>query len=237
MSALKTPETSSRRKELRSNSIIDLYARSILFFEENKKTIYAAGAGLIVVLAAVGFYLWNAQQTEAEAQEHLGQIERVYASGDYERALQGTEDRMGLLEIADTYSGTDAGNLATFYVANAYLRNDMPEEALSYLQRFDKDRDLVGASALAAEASILEDRGDYAEAADLYEQAASYAESGHISPQYLVSAGRAHEQASNLSDARSAYAKIQDDYADSPQAEEVERHLARVEAKQAQSAS
>ena len=237
MSALKAPEPSSRRKELRSNSIIDLYARSVLFFEENKKALYGAGVGLIVVIAAVGLYLWNAQQTEAEAQEHLGKIERVYAAGDYERALQGTEDRMGLLEIADTYSGTNAGNLATFYVANAYLRNDMPEEALSYLQRFDKERDVVGASALAAEASILEDRGEYAEAADLYEQAASHAGSAHVSPQYLMNAGRAYESAANFSEARRVYTGIQDEYADTPQAEQVQRHLARVEAKQAQSAS
>jgi len=237
MSALKTPETSSRRKELRSDSIIDLYARALLFFEENKKTLYAAGLGLVALILAAGFYIWNAQQTEAEAQEHLGQIERVYASGDYEQALQGTEDRMGLLEIADTYSGTDAGNLATFYVGMAYLRNDMPEEALSYLQRFDKDRDMVGASAIAAEASILEDRGEYAEAADLYEQAASYAESAHISPRYLLNAGRAHESEGALSDAQRVYTEIQEDYADAPEAEQVERHLARVEAKQAQSAS
>lgn len=237
MSALKTPETSSRRKELRSNSIIDLYARSLLFFEENKKALYAAGVGLIVVIAAVGFYLWNAQQTEAEAQEHLGKIERAYAAGDYERALQGGGDRMGLLEIADTYSGTNAGNLATFYVANAYLRNDMPDEALTYLQRFNKDRDLVGASALAAEASILEDRGEYAESADLYEQAASYAGSAHVSPQYLMNAGRAYESEGNFSEARRVYTEIQDEYADTPQADQVQRHLARVEAKQAQSTS
>jgi tetratricopeptide (TPR) repeat protein len=237
MSALKAPESSSRRKELRSNAIVDLYARSILFFEENKKTLYAAGAGLVVLIAAIGFYLWNAQQTEAEAQEHLGQIERVYAAGNYEQALQGTESQMGLLEIADTYSGTNAGNLATFYIANAYLRNDMPEEALTYLQRFDKDRDLVGASALAAEASILEDRGDFSEAADLYEQAASYVESASLSPRYLLNAGRAYESADNLDAAQRVYTEIQETYADAPESEEVQRHLARVDAKQAQSTS
>jgi tetratricopeptide (TPR) repeat protein len=237
MSALKAPESSSRRKELRSNAIVDLYARSILFFEENKKTLYVAGAGIVLLIAAVGLYLWNAQQTEAEAQEHLGQIERAYAAGNYEQALQGTEDQMGLLEIADTYSSTDAGNLANFYIANAYLRNGMPDEALTYLRRFDKDQDLVGASALAAEASILEDRESYAEAADLYEQAASYVESASLSPQYLLNAGRAYESAGNLEAAESAYTRIQDNYPDAPETEEIQRHLARVDAKQAQAAS
>ena len=237
MCALKAPESSSRRKELRSNAIVDLYARSIIFFEENKKTLYAAGAGLVVLIAAVGLYLWNAQQTETEAQEHLGQIERAYAAGNYEQALQGTESQMGLLEIADTYSSTNAGNLATFYIANAYLRNDMPEEALTYLRRFDKDRDLVGASALAAEASILEDRESYGEAADLYEQAASYAESASLSPRYLLNAGRAHESAGNWGDAERAYTRIQENYPDAPETADVERHLARVDAKRTQAAS
>ena len=237
MSALKTPESSSRRKELRSNAIVDLYAQSILFFEEHKKTLYAAGAGLVLVVAAIGFYLWNSQQTETEAQEHLGQIERVYASGSYEQALQGTDSQMGLLEIADTYSSTTAGNLATFYAATAYLRTERPDEALTYLQRFDKDQDLVGASALAAEASILEDRGEYAAAADLYEEAASYAGSAYISPRYLINAGRAYESASSLDDAERVYTEIQESYADAPEATQVDRHLARVEAKQSQAAS
>ncbi|MES3630129.1 MAG: tetratricopeptide repeat protein [Longimonas sp.] len=237
MSSLKTPEKSSRRKELRSNSIVDLYARSVLFFEENKNAIYAAGVGLVVLIAAVGVYFWNVQQTEAEAQRHLGQIERLYAMGEYERALQGTGDLMGLLEIADTYSGTDAGNLAVFYVANAYLRNDLPDEAMTYLERFDKDRDLIGASALAAEASIFEDRGDYETAGARYERAAEFASSAHVSPQYLMNAGRAYEAAGNLEQARRVYSQIQTEYADSPEAERVQRFLARVEARQARTAS
>ena len=233
MSALKTPEKSSRRKELRATSLVDLYARTLLFYEENKTLVYGAGVGVVLLLVGIGFYVWHSQQQEAEAQQHLGQIERFYAMGDYESALQGTGDLMGLLEIADAYSGTEAGNLANFYIASAYLRTDLHDDALTYFERFDKDRDLIGASAYAAEASIFEDRGEYIEAADRYERAADFADSAHISPQYLISAGRAYEAANELDSAHAVFSRIRSEFVDTPEADEVQRLIARVEAKQA----
>jgi tetratricopeptide (TPR) repeat protein len=236
MTALKTPEKTSRRKELRQNMLVELYGRLLLFYEEYRQLAYGLGVALIVLILAVPGYMYYHQQQEQQANRMLGQILPTYEQGSYEQALNGTAQAAGLLTIADDYSGTDAGNLAAFYAASALYEQEEYDRALEYYQQFDKGNDFIGASAYAAEASIYESRGELERAATHYEQAASQYNNKLTAPRYLLEAGQAYEDAGNYEAAEQAYQRIKDEYPEAEQANEVERYLARVRARQ-QSAS
>ncbi|PSQ66424.1 MAG: hypothetical protein BRD32_02675, partial [Bacteroidetes bacterium QH_2_64_74] len=153
----------------------------------------------------------------------------VYEQGKYQQALDGTGDQAGLLTIADNYSNTDAGNLATFYAANALYRLEEYDRARTYFQRFEKEQDFLGASAFAAQAAIQENKGSLQEAAELYEQAASQYENKLTAPRYLLNAGQAYEEAGQYEAAMDAYQRIQEEYPESDQATKAEQYRARAE--------
>jgi len=231
MTALKTPEKTSRRQELRRNWLVELYGRLMLFYEDNRTLAHGLGIGLLAVALAIPGYVYYQQQQEQQANEALGRILPVYEQGNFDQALNGTGDRMGLVAIADDYSGTDAGNLATFYAAGAFYQQQEYDRALEYYQRFDKQNNFIGASALAAEASIYEERGEMERAASLFEQAASQYDNQLTAPRYLLEAGQAYEEIGEYEAAEQAYQRILEEYPDADQGEEAKRYRARVQAR------
>lgn len=234
MSALKTSQQkASSRKELREDRIVTLYAKAWMFFDENRTLVYGALAGLVVLVLAVVGYVFYHNQQQVEAERLLAQGVRTYEQGSYREALEGAGATPGLLAIADDYGSTRAGNLATYYAADALYRLGEYDRALEYFRAFEKDEDFLGASALAAQAAIHANREEFSRAAELYLEAAEQFENTLTSPQYLLSAGQAYEEAGNFEAALSAYERIEEEYPDSDEAQDIGRYLARARAKQA----
>lgn len=229
MTALQTPERTSRRKELRKNFFVDLYARALLFYEEYRRLAQGLGVALLVLALAVPGYLYYHQQQAEAANQKLSQILPLYERGNYEQALNGSGNQAGLLTIADDYSNTDAGNLAAFYAADALYQTGKHDQALKYFQRYEKGSDFFGASALAAQAGIHEDRGNFRRAAELYEEAASQYQNKLTTPRYLLEAGLAYEEAGQYEAAMDVYQRILKQYPDSEQATDAKRYLARAD--------
>src|SRR5690554_5184374 len=195
MSTLNPPKSVSRRHELREETVVTAYARIWQFFDQNRTLVYGILAGIVVLIIAVAAWSWYQNQRDAEAQVHLGAILPLYEDGDFEAALEGGDGRMGLVAIIDDFGRTDAGNLARFYAADAYFKLGDYESARQHFSNFRKGDDVIGASAIAGEAAAVEMQGEHRRAADLYRRAALHFENPAVSPQYLLNAGRAYEEA------------------------------------------
>lgn len=237
MTALKTPEKTSRRQELRRNWLVELYGRLLLFYEDNRTLAYGIGVGILALALAVPGYMYYQQQQSEQANDLLGQILPVYEQGNLGQALEGTGDTPGLLEIANQYDGTTAGNLSAFYAATALYQQEEYDRALEWYQRFEKDDDFIGASALAGEAAIYETQGEFEQAAARYEDAANQYDNELTAPRYLLEAGQAYEEAGDYEAAADVYEQVLNDYPDSDQAADAERFHARAEARLASSGS
>ncbi|MFB6272280.1 MAG: tol-pal system YbgF family protein [Salinibacter sp.] len=232
MTALQTPEKTSRRKELRQNFLVDLYARVLLFYDKYRRLAQGLGIALLVLVLAIPGYIYYHQQQEQEANKKLGRILPVYEQNNFQKALDGTSNRAGLLTIAEDYSNTEAGNLATFYAANALYQLEKYDRALTFFQRFEKGQDFLGASAYAAQAAIHENKGNFKRAGELYEQAASQYKNKLTAPRYLLNAGQAYEEAGQFQAAVQVYQRIREKYPDSEQASTAERYMARAKVRQ-----
>lgn len=230
MSMLKAPRSQrvTRHHELQEDQFITASEKALDFFEEHRTALIGAGVALVLLVLGVIGYGFYRQGQEADAQTRLGAAFRLYEAGEFQQALDGTDDTPGLVEIADG-SGASA-DLAAFYAANAYLQLDQPDEALEYFAEYDGDDGIVAASARAGQAAVLEARGEHEEAAELYARAARLYTGAAVAPQYLMDAARNYEAAGDLDEAREALERIVADYEDAPQAVQAQIQLAQIEA-------
>lgn len=246
MSSVQTPQKPSPETTSTGNFLLDTTGRAVMFYQNNPTAVYGMIAGIVLLVFAAAGYVVYMEQASTEANRQLGRILPVYEQGNYEAALEGVEAldgtsprvnqpgqqeaRAGLLSIIENHGGTGAGNLARFYAGNAYFELEQYDQALEMYQAFDKDENFIGASAYAAEAAIYESRGEFDKAGDAYVNAAEQYESELRTPEYMLDAARAYEEAGNASRAEDLYNRILADYDESPAAPQAEIFLARLEA-------
>lgn len=221
----------SKRKALREDAVITLYARWLGFYHRYRKQLYAGLAVIAVFLFGMIGYTYYQRQQEQRAQQLLGEVLPLYEQGKYREALEGADGRSGLLALARVYGRTNTGNLARFYAANALYRLGEYDQALELWAAFKSTDPMLAAAALAGQAVIYESQGAYDRAAELYRRAADRYDNSVVTPQYLLRAGRNYEEAGNLKAAQRMYEAIRERYLEAAQATEAEIALARLEAR------
>lgn len=230
MSTLNPTRKISRRQELREDTVVTFYARALNILENNRQAVIGVAAGIVAVVVLVLAWNWYQGNRNEQALSEMAEAVRLYEAGSYQASLDGSVSFLGLLDVVDAYGGTDSGNLARFYAADALFRVGEMDRALDMFESYSKGNDYIGASAFAGEAAIHELQEDHDRAGDLYMRAANVFSSEITSPMYLSNAARAYEKAGNTGNAIEALEMIQEDYPDSQAARSVEFKLARLKA-------
>jgi TolA-binding protein len=210
--------------------LIDKLKDPQLFFEKNKKLItYVGGGLLVVILAIVGYKYWvNSNNEEAQA----AMVESVFAweKDSLKLALNGDQKEIaGLTEIADNYSGTDAGNLASYYAGVALMKQGDIDGAIEKLEDF-KSKDLVVqglAYSLLGDAYL--EKKDYDNAREYYSKASKYKPNEGFTPQYLMKLALSAELQNDYAAAIEAYDKIITNYPNSRVVTDAKKYKARAE--------
>ena len=200
------------------------------FVKRNKTKLLVVFATIAAVVVA-GFLYYNYKSSRStEAQNAMFQAVYYFEQDSLGKALNGDGQYLGLLDIANQYDGTDAGNLANFYAGVALLKEGKFAEAQEYLQDFESDDYLLQARAYSLTGDALLEQGKNKEAADMYIKAADYNSNPYFSPQYLMKAGIAYEADNNFSAAVEAYDRIITDFVASNEVMEAKKYKARAEA-------
>jgi len=230
MSTLNTTRKVSRRHELREDTVVTFYARALGYFENNRNTVFAILGGILLVVASIMGYSWMKSNNNTKALAEMAVAVQKYEAGDYQASLDGDTSFSGMINIADEYGNSASGNLARFYVAEAFFRIGNMDSALKYFESYSKGSDYLGASAYAGEAAIHELNGDLKKAGDLFSRAATVFKSDITSPMYLESAARAYSAAGDPKSALSAFETIRDDFPTSQAARNADFFIAKMEA-------
>ncbi|ARS37079.1 tetratricopeptide repeat protein [Pontibacter actiniarum] len=211
------------------DALADRLAYSEDFVKKNKSKLL----GVFIAIAAVvvgAFLYYNYRSTQnVEAQNAMFQAVYYFEADSLSKALNGDGQNPGLLEVADEYSGTDAGNLANFYAGVALLKQGQYAEAVDRLQEFESDDYLLQSRAYSLTGDALLEQGKNKEAADMYVKAANHNANPFFSPQYLMKAGIAYEAENNFASAAEMYDKIITDYVASAEVSDAKKYKARAE--------
>lgn len=213
------------------NSLDATVNKSEAWIERNQKAIYGVIAA--VALGAIGYVLYQnfvAEPKEDEAADAMFVAQQNFelaingmkADSLFTLALNGSEGQFGFVDIANEYSGTDAGNLANYYAGIAYLNTGKFDEAIASLGKFKSKDQVLSVLAVGAKADAHAQKKEHKEALDLYVKAAKMQDNTFTAPMYLLKAGKMALVLNNKTDAAKYFTEIKDKYDSSPEAQEID---------------
>ncbi|MEX2191501.1 MAG: tetratricopeptide repeat protein [Bacteroidota bacterium] len=224
------PKKKITKREMKQDKLVTTYFEAQSWFESNRKRVSSLFFSLLVVGIAIWFYYNNRSTQNLAATADLGRIIRYYDAGNFQIAVYGSpqENMRGLQQIVDEYGGTESGEFATFYLANAYFAIGDYDKALQYYEDADLSDDGLKAAVKAGIASCHEVKGNHAEAADYFEQAAQMDSRKLHTAERLFHAGNNYLLAGNKEKADEALKKLKANFPTSPYAREADRLLVRI---------
>lgn len=218
------------KKEIKKDSLLELYESSIEFFEKYKSKIMLYAGVLVVAVAAVYFYLNQKSQTNEKAGLELSRIMSIYDQGSYLEAIEGKQGTnvIGLKNLVNEYDGTENGETAKIYLANSYAFLGNYEDAFKYYSDYNGSIDYFKATALAGEAGYYANKNEFQKAADLFLKASKKSDVNSQNPDYLLNAGINYLKAGDKEDAKIVFSKIKEDYATSLAFRDVDKYLSMI---------
>jgi tetratricopeptide (TPR) repeat protein len=222
------PKKKISKREIKQDALVTTYAKVISYYDRHRRTISMVITGLVVVILAVVVYTKNRSDNNAKAISALGAIFQTYDAGQYQVAIDGIPEKnvLGLKAIVDNYGNSANGELARFYLANAYYSTGKYEEALKEFQTFDAQDELLAVSRLAGIGACQEALGRYAEASAAFEKAAGKSAKDPAAAENLNHAARTIALAGDKAKAIELYKRLKKDFPSSTYARDADRFIA-----------
>lgn len=199
------------------------------FFQKYRNFIVIGGIGAVVV----GIFLVLRMSGREEANKE-GQVAMINAVLNYEKdsfqlALAGGPQGQGFESLAEEFGNSDAGQLSKFYAGTSLLQIGSIDQGLEHLEAYSKGKNMVSAAAYAAIGFAHEQKAEFVEAAEAYEDAASApGENSFSTPFYLMHAARNYESAGNNDKALNIYRDIKQNYPLSTEGGSVDKYIAKL---------
>lgn len=209
-------------------AIAEQFSKTEEYINKNKKLLIGIGAAVALIIAGYFGYTYYNEQQNLEGQTEMFQAIYYFEQDSLNLALQGDGNNLGFSDIADQFSGTDAGNLANYYAGVAYLKKGKYELATLYLQDFSSDDLLIQAKAYSLIGDAFMELEDYSNAADYYDRAASHKPNEYFTPQYLLKEALAYEKMEDIDEARSTYDEVIEEYPESGEYSTALKYKARL---------
>tara|TARA_R110002124_G_scaffold286310_1_gene466841 strand:- start:24594 stop:25277 length:684 start_codon:yes stop_codon:yes gene_type:complete len=208
------------KEELEHDPLLDKYTSAVNFFNTNKTMVLSIVVTLVVVIGVLIGYRYYSIGQEDQAQNLLATAELSYSNGDYQTALNGDEYTLsyGFVQIADEFSGTNAGNLAAYYAAVSNFKLDNYEEALAYIQEYKHPKGIMGVGSVSFHATLLKLNGSLEKAAKKYEEAANWDKNDSTTPFNLMKAANVYKELGNTEKVKSIASTIIEEYPNSAEA-------------------
>ncbi|MFN3342990.1 MAG: tetratricopeptide repeat protein [Flavobacteriales bacterium] len=205
------------------------------YIRENQRSlIIIGGVALTLVLGFFAYLKFYKGPKEVEAQDAMWKAQYYFEIDSFNLAINGTidpktgESYAGFLQIADEYSGTQAGNLANYYLGICYLNLGQYQAAIDALEQVDLSDQIIQPMAIGALGDAYMELGDIENAISNYESAAKASSNQFTSPLYLKKAALALEEIGDYKKALDHYEKILKDYEGSDEGRDIEKYIARA---------
>jgi len=219
------------KKEIKQDKLVNSYYKVLNFYQKYQAKVIIGLAAFALVVIAIILYSNKSTNDNLAAANLLSKVIPIYQSGSYEEAINGlpTANIVGLKEIVDNYGGTEQGESAKIYLANAYIVTNNIEEAFKLFDDYSGSNPLFKATSLAGRASYYEIKKEYEKAADLYKDASRITISNPSNPEFLLKAGINLLKLGRKEEAKAVFLEIKSEYKSAPTTLELDRYLVQTE--------
>ena len=217
------------------NTLDETASKSEQWIEKNSKILFGALVAIVVVfLVFLGYNKYIVEPNEIEASNELGfprkYFDEAATAGSgidslLNLGLEGADGRYGFLDIAEKFSGTDAGNMANYYAGVSYLQMKQYDKAIEFLSKFNSDDEMLGPVALGAIGDAFSDINQEGEALEYYEKAANKKTNEFTTPLFLYKAGQTAMNLKEYSKAENLFSQIKEKYSKSDQGRDIEKFI------------
>lgn len=193
----------SKNDELTQDPLIQWFEKSSEYLQTNKTSIIGIAVAVVVITGSIIGYSFYSTAQEEQAQQLLSIAEGYYAQGDYQKALDGDSFELtyGFRAIANDFSGTDAGNLASYYSAISAYQLGNIDQAIGYIEEFEVPKGILGVGAKNLHAKLYLANGSLESAAKTFEAAARWDNNEATTPNNLLSAAELYAELGNTTKA------------------------------------
>ena len=183
------------------------------------------GAIIIVFIVIYGYKNFYKEPRNQEAQNQLFIGEQYFEKGEFQLALNGSDNYVGLISISEKYSNTKSGNLAKYYAGISHLKLGEFESAIQILDKYNSEDKLLLSIAKAAIGDAFSELNQPQEAIEYYNKAIRIAPNKLTTPLFLIKCANLYEMEKQFNDAKECYLKIQSNFPESSQAKNIEKYI------------
>ncbi|MDG1394137.1 MAG: hypothetical protein P8P55_04845 [Flavobacteriaceae bacterium] len=221
------------------NTLDESASRTEEWVIKNQKYIFIiVGLAAVLVLGSLGFSKYVQEPKESQATNDLFQSQQYFdqavngASKDslFTLSLNGSDGKYGFIDIAEVYSGTDAGNLANYYAGMAFLNMKDYPNAVTYLSAFSSDDDVLGPIAKGGIGDAFVQLEQLEDAYEYYVQAAQLKSNNYTTPMYLYKAGVIGLKLEKNKQALGFFNQIKSEFSESNESKNIEVFIGKAEA-------
>lgn len=203
--------------------------RGEAYIRQNSKIFGGILIAVVLLIAGILYFQIDKQNKNKKAQAEMFQAVYYFEQDSVELALNGDGSNPGFLRILERYSGTDAANLANFYVGSIYMSQREYQKALDHLRKFSAKDYFVQARAYALIGDAHLELGNNKDAISNFQKAVNHSENKFFTPRYLYKLAIAYEVAGDLPNAIKTFGRIEDEYFESFEFTNARKHKARLE--------
>jgi len=212
-------------------------SKSEQWIERNQKPLFVALALVaVVILGYMGYIKYIQEPKEVEATNELSFPRKYFetALGDKAAILQekerdslltlgleGADGKYGFIDIADTYSGTKAGNLAEYYAGISYLKMRDYKNAITHLGNYSSDDELLAPTSYGAIGDAFAEINQLNDAFDYYVKAANAQDNEFSTPMFLMKAGKTALDLGKYKQALKYFTRVENEFSTSPSAKDL----------------
>lgn len=211
-------------------NIGEAYSKAEKLLDDNKQSIGIAIAAVVIVVLGTFYYLnMYLPPLQKNAAIDIAGAQKAFAADSFNLAMNGNTEFMGFEEVIDTYSSTEVGNTAKYYMGISLLNTGNYDEAIDFLNSYSPNDHITLATKEGAIGDCYSQLGQYDDAISAYKKAANVYINDFSTPIYLKKAGMTAEKVNDYTAAVSFYEKISADYPSSTEGRDIEKYLAHAQ--------
>jgi predicted negative regulator of RcsB-dependent stress response len=213
-------------------NVADVTHEAQHWLEEYKKPLIYGAIALAAIIG--GKAAWNYFQggNQTKAVQAMWKAEQLFEQDSFTLALNNPGGGYeGFLGIINKYGSTPAGNMAKYYAGVSYLQTGKFDEAIKYLDGFSPSGTVSPTMKYGALADAYSEKQDFGKALKYYKEAASEGGVEDLKALYLKRYAMLSEKQGDISSALSAYSEIKEKYSTTADGRDIDKFIARAEAK------